>query len=511
MRFRVIGPLVLFGFVGLNATAQSLEIKEIKKGASDAEVAAWVRVIQQHGGRLMLRVVDSDVADSQILDLAHDSLSDLMDRLRSRKDRVRARSQRIHSGLKRRGHLAGEMFEIAPIVSARFARSSSVEMAREARGFLAQPDVEALEADLPVLMPPSEAGGVGDVVGGALAQSVPWGISRVRAPEAWVLGSGRTKGAGVKVAVMDSGGSVGHPDLNYVGGYSGVTRTTTQADWADSISSCRGHGTHIAGTVAALDNSDGVVGVAPEAQLYAISVFEDMGGSCLAYTTSQIVGLNWAVSQGIRVVNVSIGSAGSSYSYALAIANAATAGTYLVAAAGNNGGSSLLYPGSDANAFGVGAVNGSNTKSSYSNTGDTLDIVAPGDGIDSTMPGGGYGGKSGTSMATPHVVGTIALMLQVRPNLTFQQIMDIFSATSSDLGTPGRDPSYGVGLVNAEAAVSMAITGGAPPVEPTLAVAESDLLSGSGLSVSERAVLDQRGNNNGTFDLGDVLARKNRG
>lgn len=487
---------------------------EVRAGASEAEIAAFVSTIKQHGGRVMVRIKSPDVSESQILDLSSQSPSDLLDRLKSRKERVRARRDRIRSGLERRGHRLGDVIDLVPLVVSRLQRASEQELRVEVKGFLAQSDVEAIEADLPVEIPADQAASSAalETADGALAQSVPWGITRVKAPEAWVLTPTRIKGAGVKVAVLDSGGTPGHPDLNYVGGYGPLaTGDKTAPDaWSDSIGACNGHGTHIAGTIAALDNADGVVGVAPEAQLYAIRVFQLLNGSCLAYSSTQINGINWAVTQGIRVINVSIGSSFSA-GYRAAIEQARLAGTYVVGAAGNDGGSVLRYPAGEPAAIGVGALNGSNTKSSYSNTGADLDIAAPGDGIPSTMPSGGYANKSGTSMATPHVVGVVALMLQARSSLTHTQILDIFASTSTDLGTPGKDDSYGYGLVNAEAAVAMALGGAPPVVEPTLAEAENDLLLSSGITASQRALLDQRGNNNGVFDLGDVLAKKNRG
>ena len=295
-------------------------------------------------------------------------------------------------------------------------------------------------------------------LGAALAQETPWGITRVQAPDAWgVVGTG----GGVKVAVMDSGIDSGHPDLSVAGGYSAVSASTAPSAWQDDIGVCNGHGTHVAGTVAGRDNSIGVVGIAPDAALYAIKVFEVINGNCSAWVSSQINGLNWAVSQGIRVVNVSIGGSSSNFAYDLAINNAAAAGTFVVASAGNNGGG-VLFPAKYAGSIAVAATNSSNTRPSWSSFGPEVDIAAPGEGINSTMPGGGYGGKSGTSMAAPHVTGVVALLLAQNPGLTLDGIRSKLQAGATDLGATGRDDFYGHGLIQ----LLPMIGGGSPPPPP---------------------------------------------
>ena len=113
-----------------------------------------------------------------------------------------------------------------------------------------------------------------------------------------------------------------------------MTGSTSPSAWADDIGSCNGHGTHVAGTIAARRNDIGVVGVAPDVLLYGIKVFENLGGSCLAYQSKQIAGLNWAVNNGIRVVSISIGGTTINSSYQSAISSASAQGVYVVASAG---------------------------------------------------------------------------------------------------------------------------------------------------------------------------------
>jgi subtilisin len=324
------------------------------------------------------------------------------------------------------------------------------------------------------------------------ADDIPWGVTRVTAPEVWVGGN---RGAGVKVAVMDSGIDTGHPDLQVVGGYNGITRTTS--GYGDDLGLCNGHGTHIAGTIAARSNGTGVVGVAPEVQLYAIRVFEDVGGQCLAYTSSQIAGLNWAVSQGIRLVNVSIGGSGSS-SYNTAITNAAAQGTYLIASAGNTGGA-VLYPAAAPSAIAVAALDEGNGRASWSSVGPEVDFAAPGVGINSTMPGGGYGGKSGTSMAAPHVVGVAALILAVQPGLSLEGLKQKLRDGALDVDAGGFDNNTGYGLVRA----MNSLGGGSPPPPVPLAMSVSPLVRSvsavaGGAVAGSNAAITLSGDNAGT-------------
>ncbi len=324
---------------------------------------------------------------------------------------------------------------------------------------VADPNVVAVEADR--LWAPTDLGDGVDpsdrwaAYRRGTVDEIPYGVTNVTAPAVWAAGN---RGEGVKVAAMDSGGDATHPDLSYAAGYNAISRLSS--DWADDIAPCNGHGTHVAGTIAALDNGSGVVGVAPRSQLYAIKVFENVGGSCLAYTSSQINGLQWAVTQGIRLVNVSIGGTYSP-SYDSAIQTAAAQGTYLIAAAGNNGGA-LLFPGSSQYSIAVAAVDGSNSRASWSNFGPEVDFSAPGVGVNSTMPGGGYAVKSGTSMATPHVVGVSALILSAFPTLSFDQLYQKLRDGALDLESGGFDNNTGYGLVRA----ANSLSGGTPPPPP---------------------------------------------
>jgi subtilisin len=278
------------------------------------------------------------------------------------------------------------------------------------------------------------------------AQSLPWGIDRVNAPEAWPIVA---DGAGVKVGILDSGGDIDHPDLLFAGGYDATGGSTAPSAWDDNLPSCNGHGTHVAGTVAARNNTDGVVGVAPGVSLYAIKVFVQESDGCWTYASRQAAGIDWAVQQGIRVLNASFGGSQTpTVTVQTAIQSAYSRGVYFVASAGNSAGP-VGYPAKYAEAIAVASLNGSNARSSFSNYGPEVAVAAPGEGLYSTMPGGGYGNKSGTSMAAPHVTGVVALLLARSPNASRDEIMAALRNGALDLGAAGRDDYYGHGLARA--------------------------------------------------------------
>ncbi|HEX7023714.1 MAG TPA: S8 family serine peptidase, partial [Gemmatimonadales bacterium] len=357
---------------------------------------------------------------------------------------------------------------------------------------LDDPNVEYVEADEPMPLAVRSTG-----KSFRYAEDVPWGIPRVTAPDAWALGGSAAFGAGVRIAYLDSGGDSSHPDLLYAGGYNAMTGSSAPSAWADDVGPCYGHGTHVAGTMAARHNDQGVVGVAPDASLYAIKVFQDVSGSCLAYQSSQIAGLNWAVNNGIRVVSISIGGTTYNSSYQTAITAATSKGVYVVASAGNNGTSTLTYPGNYTDALAVGALDPNNNRSGYSNYGPKLYISAPGDNILSTLPGG-YGYKSGTSMATPHVAGVIALLLARYPGISRADLLTRLEQGALDLGVAGRDDLTGWGLARAREAMYDAASQPAPvPLSLALSpLAHKDTVtSGATLGHPDSATVSLSGDN----------------
>ncbi|MCR4401331.1 MAG: S8 family peptidase [Firmicutes bacterium] len=273
-------------------------------------------------------------------------------------------------------------------------------------------------------------------------QVVPWGITKVRAPEAWSRATGR----GVRVAVLDTGIDADHPDLkpNVDGGFDCINETTTIAD-------DNGHGTHVAGTIAALDNDIGVVGVAPEARLYSVKAFDSRGQG----QVSDIVqGVEWCITNRMQVINMSFGTPDSSKALTIAIEQAARAGIVMVAAAGNDGKRDhVLYPARDPNVIAVAASTRDDRVASFSNSGEQVAVAAPGEDIFSTHRDGGYKTLAGTSMACPHVAGIAALILSASPGLDRDAVRDILCKTATRL--PGFAPDQqGSGIVNALEAVA---------------------------------------------------------
>lgn len=283
-----------------------------------------------------------------------------------------------------------------------------------------------------------------------------WGVKQIGAG---LVHDAFIKGTGVKVAVIDTGIDYNHPDLNanYRGGYDFVNRDNDPMD-------DNGHGTHVAGTIAARDDGIGVVGVAPEAELYALKVLNSSGSGSYS---SVIAALEWCVENGIKVTNNSYGStsdAGTSVKNAFDNAYYKY-GIINISSAGNSGNSSgtgdnITYPARYDSVIAVGATNNRDQRTSWSSTGPDLEISAPGNSIYSTLIGGSYGLKSGTSMASPHVAGTVALMIAAG----ISDIRGQLQNTAHDLGATGWDTQYGYGLVNAAEAVS----GGRlqPPQDP---------------------------------------------
>jgi subtilisin len=225
---------------------------------------------------------------------------------------------------------------------------------------------------------------------------VPWGIRRVNAPAAWA----KTMGDGVRVAVIDTGIDARHPDLagQVAGGYNALD---SKAPWFDDNS----HGTHVSGTIAGKLDGKGVVGVAPHVKLYAVKVLNKDGAGGLS---SIIKGLVWCGKNHMQVANMSLGSPVGSVFMRLALNYAVSHGVTVVAAAGNSGGS-VGYPGAYPAAIAVAASDSNDQIAKFSSRGPQVAFIAPGVGVYSTVPNGGYDTYNGTSMATPHMTGLAAL------------------------------------------------------------------------------------------------------
>ena len=282
-------------------------------------------------------------------------------------------------------------------------------------------------------------------------QPIPWNISMVKAPGAWAKGY---TGKGVKVAVLDTGVAP-HPDLVIAGGISFVPGVSSYNDG-------HGHGTHCCGVVGAKNNAIGVVGVAPDCTLYAVKVLSDAGSGP---TSAILAGMAWAKNNGIKAVSMSLGSSSQpSVAYTTAIKQLNDAGVTVVCASGNGYASTFPWVGSPGNspgAIAVGAVDAQSVIAYFSSRGgkpgvtlwNQVTLVGPGVNVNSTYKNGGYTNMSGTSMATPHIAGAVALIKQRFPNYTPAQVKALLQSSATDLGPVGIDLTYGAGLLNCEKAV----------------------------------------------------------
>ncbi len=244
---------------------------------------------------------------------------------------------------------------------------------------------------------------------------------------------------------IDTGIDYTHPDLgNYLPlGFDFYNNDTDPFD-------DNGHGTHVAGTIAAsIDNALGVAGLAnvsffAEKFLSSGGFGSDIGGAAA---------IVHAVDQGAHILSNSWGGYGESQILREAVDYALNAGVIVVAAAGNDGITTPLYPAAFPGVIAVGATDASDSLVSFSNYGDWVDVTAPGVDILSTVPFGGYEYFSGTSMATPHVSGLLALLKSHFPTYTPQMLEELLIGTALDLGDPGFDPFYGWGRIDAASAI----------------------------------------------------------
>jgi thermitase len=266
----------------------------------------------------------------------------------------------------------------------------------------------------------------------------------VEAPLAWSV----TRGIPVRVAVIDTGIDARHPDL------AGKVVAAANFTASNTTSDLSGHGTHVAGVVAAsFDNAVGIAGMAPRAQLMDVKVLAVGADGRTAGDCADVAdGILWATDHGANVLNLSLGSSSPCQAMVLAINYAVSHGALPIAAAGNDGSTSLHYPAALAGVVSVAATTNSDRLASFSNrSASWVDVAAPGSGILSTLPtfdnasgAKGYGYLSGTSMATPIVSGIAALIWSLFPaGDTNRQVEQRLFATADPIAGTGSDWRYG--------------------------------------------------------------------
>lgn len=233
-----------------------------------------------------------------------------------------------------------------------------------------------------------------------------WNLNKIACPAAWDISSGLGT---VKIAIIDTGIDLTHPDLfgKVVGGYDFVN---DDADAQDD----HGHGTHCAGIAAAATNNGiGIAGVGFNCSLMPVKVLDAAGSGTYSDVAAGIV---WATDNGAKVISLSLGGSASSTVLSNAIDYAWSHGAIVVAAAGNNGTTSAVFPAYYSKCIAVASTDANDQRSYFSTYGSWVDVAAPGSGILSTYLGGGYATMSGTSMATPHVAGEAGLLWSVMGN-----------------------------------------------------------------------------------------------
>jgi subtilisin len=317
-------------------------------------------------------------------------------------------------------------FDILPVVHVELTSN-------QANGLKNHPQIEHVEVNASVE---------------ALGETVPWGVPHVQGTDAHDQGH---TGSGVNVAILDTGIDNTHEDLaaNVKGGHS----VFIDEDNKDPFFDGSGHGTHVAGSVGAIHNDVGVLGVAHQVNLYAVKVLNNAGSGSLAGIAE---GIQWSIENDMDIINMSLGGSSSS-SILEEFSNLANdEGILLIAAAGNSGNrggnnDTVGYPAKYESVIAVAAIDENNNRATFSSTGPAVELSAPGVNVLSTVPGNNYDSYNGTSMASPYVAGVAALILGADSSLTNVELRQLLQDTAIDLGNSNQ---YGYGLVQAMDAIN---------------------------------------------------------
>lgn len=308
-----------------------------------------------------------------------------------------------------------------------------------------------------------------------------WNLVRIRMPEAWDLAPGTTAPG---VAVIDSGADAAHPDLagKLLPGWNAISDSS-------DVSDEEGHGTHISGLIAAqTDNGRGIAGVTWSGKVMPIKASRLDSGT---QSSTVAAAINWAVDHGARIINLSLGGPYPAEVLRRAVERARERGALLVAAAGNCGRAGDLctqrnqteYPAAFPGVLAVAATTFDDQRATYSTAGSYVKLSAPGGEatdpsdtderhwIFSTVPrtvsASGYASFVGTSQAAPHVAGVAALVWEIAPRLTADDVATVLQQTAVDLGPAGPDTTFGAGRLDAAAALRAARTRAGVPT-PTV-------------------------------------------
>ncbi len=275
-----------------------------------------------------------------------------------------------------------------------------------------------------------------------------WALTNIQAHDAWGLTTGSEA---VVIAVIDTGVDANHEDLRgqVLPGYNTITRTSNTAD-------DNGHGTAVAGLIAArTNNSKGIAGMCWNCRILPIKALNQRGSGDDASVARGIV---WATDNGAQIINLSLGGTRRSTLIHEAVQYATNRGLLVIAASGNEQqqGNPISYPAGYPEVLAVSSTGNTDTITGFANTGDYIDLAAPGVGLWTTLPNDEYGSPNGTSFSSPYVAGTAGLVRAVRPDLAGMAIKCILEASADDQGAPGKDQEYGWGRLNAFRAVQLA-------------------------------------------------------
>lgn len=312
------------------------------------------------------------------------------------------------------------------------------------------PNIEFVEVD-------AGATGAATTNDPCVRSGTEWHLPRIEVPAAWDITTGKSD---VVVAVLDTGVQTNHPDLagQLLAGYDFINNDTDPSD-------DHGHGTAVAGAVAAAGNNGiGVAGVAYGCKILPVKVLDATNyGSYSAIAK----GITFAADQGARIINASICGKTSSFTLQAAVDYAWTKNAVVFAAAGNDANSEERFPAACRTVVGVSALDSTNALAGFSSYGNHVTVSAPGKDIFTTQRTSSYGKWYGTSFACPVVAGVGALMLSVNPELSNHELVEILKETSDDLGTSGYDTKFGHGRVNAARSVAAAEAALADSEAPT--------------------------------------------
>jgi len=285
-----------------------------------------------------------------------------------------------------------------------------------------------------------------------------WGLFRIGMTSAWDVTRGTPS---VKVAVLDTGLDLGTVD-DPVHLDATNRRNFTVSPETTNITDTIGHGTHMAGIVAAeTNNQTGVAGVAPYVTVLPIKVLDGVDDNDVEVAE----GIYWAANHGADVISMSLGGPESSLTLQSAVDYASSKGCVIVAAAGNDAAKpgyvpgSVYYPAAYPEVIAVGSIKEGDTRSAFSQYGPALDLVAPGEDIWSIWPDNYLVGLDGTSPAAPHVAGVAALLLSAHPEAPASTVKSVLESSAQDLGPAGFDNEFGNGLVRADSALTWPMNG----------------------------------------------------